>query len=102
MSDNQSGLWFTFGTILRGQYYFPSAIKCYEKSIQLGNDIALLHLATTLNNYCDTIDEIVSLCTRYIDKNPDDYMGYYVLARACLKQCKEVAMILISPNVPKI
>lgn len=88
LSDKQSGLWLTFGNILRVQYYFPSAVKCYEKSIELGNDTALLHLATTLNIYCDTIDEIVSLCTRYIDKNPDDYMGYYLLATSYLKQCK--------------
>ena len=49
LSDKQSGLWSTFGTILRGQYYFPSAIKCYEKSIQLGNQTALLALADTLD-----------------------------------------------------
>ena len=88
LSDKQSGLWLTFGTILSQQLYFPSAVKCFEKSIELGNDIALLHLAITLNIYYDTIDEIVSLCTRYMDKKPDDYMGYYVLARAYLKQCK--------------
>ena len=86
--NKQSGIWLTFGCILKAQYYLPSAVNCFEKSIELGNDIALLHLATTLNIYYDTIDEIVSLCTRYIDKSPDDYRGYYVLARAYLKQCK--------------
>ena len=88
LSDNQSDLWLTFGAILAQQHYLPSAIKCYEKSIELGNDTALLHLAFTLTIYYDTIDEIVSLCTRYIDKNPDDYRGYYALAQAYLKQCK--------------
>ena len=88
LSDKQSGLWSTFGTILRGQYYFPSAIKCYEKSIQLGNHKALLALADILNFMNDDINEIVSLCTKYIDKNPDDYLGYYLLAESYLKQCK--------------
>ena len=88
LSDNQSGLWLKFGIILRGQYYFPSAIKCYEKSIQLGNPTALLALADILNFLNDDINEITSLCTKYIDKNPDDYMGYYLLATFYLKQCK--------------
>ena len=88
LSDKQSGLWSTFGTILRGQYYFPSAIKCYEKSIQLGNQTALLALADTLDFMNGDINEIVSLCTEYIDKNPDNYSGYYLLATFYLKQCK--------------
>ena len=88
MSDKQSGLWSTFGTILRGQYYFLSAIKCYEKSIQLGNQTALLALADTLDFMNGDINEIVSLCTEYIDKNPDNYLGYYLLATFYLKQCK--------------
>ena len=88
LSDNQSGLWLTFGTILRGQYYFPSAVKCYEKSIQLGNHKALLALADTLDFMNGDINEIVSLYTEYIDKNPDDYLGYYLLAKSYLKQCK--------------
>ena len=88
LSDNQSDLWLTFGTILRGQYYFPSAIKCYEKSIQLGNHTALLALADILDLLNDDINEIASLCTKYIDKNPDDYLGYYLLAKSYLKQCK--------------
>ena len=88
LSDKQSGLWFTFGTILRGQYYFPSAIKCYEKSIQLGNQTALLALADTLDFMNGDINEIVSLYTEYIDKNPDNYLGYYLLAASYLKQCK--------------
>ena len=88
LSDKQSGLWWTFGTILRGQDYFPSAIKCYEKSIQLGNHTALLALANTLDSMNGDINEIVSLCTEYIDKNPDNYLGYYLLAKSYLKQCK--------------
>ena len=88
LSDNQSGLWLKFGTILRGQYYFPSAVKCYEKSIQLGNHKALLALADTLDFMNGNINEIVSLYTEYIDKNPDDYLGYYLLAKSYLKQCK--------------
>lgn len=88
LSDKQSGLWLTFGIILQQQHYLPSAIKCYEKSIELGNDTALLALADTLDFTNGDINEIVSLCTRYIDKNPDAYRGYYVLARAYLKQCK--------------
>lgn len=88
LSDNQSGLWLTFGTILRGQCYFPSAIKCYEKSIQLGNHTALLALANILNVMNGDINKIVSLCTEYIDKNPDNYLGYYLLATSYLKQCK--------------
>ena len=88
LSDKQSGLWLTFGTILRQQYYFPSAIKCYEKSIQLGNHKALLALADTLDFMNGDINEIVSLCTEYIDKNPNDYLGYYLLAKSYLKQCK--------------
>ena len=88
LSDKQSGLWSTFGTILRRQYYFPSAIKCYEKSIQLGNQTALLALADTLDFMNGDINEIVSLCTEYIDKNPDNYLGYYLLATFYLKQCK--------------
>ena len=88
LSDKQSGLWFTFGTILRKQFYFPSAIKCYEKSIQLGNHTALLALADTLDFMNGDINEIVSLCTEYIDKNPDNYLGYYLLAASYLKQCK--------------
>ena len=88
LSDNQSGLWLTFGTILRGQSYFPSAVKCYAKSIQLGNHKALLALADILDFMNSDINEIVSLCTEYIDKNPDNYLGYYLLATSYLKQCK--------------
>ena len=88
LSDKQSDLWLIFGTILRQQYYFPSAVKCYEKSIQLGNHTALLALANILNFMNDDINEIASLCAKYIDKNPDDYLGYYLLAESYLKQCK--------------
>ena len=88
LSDNQSGLWLTFGTILRKEFYLPSATKCYEKSIQLGNHTALLALADTLDFMNGDINEIVSLYTEYIDKNSDDYLGYYLLAKSYLKQCK--------------
>lgn len=88
LSDKQSDLWLTFGAFLGQQYYFPSAIKCYEKSIQLGNHTALLALAGILNFMNDDINEIVSLCTKYIDENPDDYFGYYRLAESYLKHCK--------------
>ena len=86
--DKQSDVWLTFGIILREQYCFPSAINCYKKSIQLGNQKALLCLAMTLDFLNDDINEIVSLCTKYIDTNPDDYSGYYLLAKSYLKQCK--------------
>ena len=88
LSNNQSGLWLTFGTLLRKEYYFPSAIKCYEKSIQLGNHTALLMLADILNFMNGDINEIVSLYTKYIDKKPDYYLGYYLLATFYLKQCE--------------
>lgn len=85
--DNQSNIWLTFGCILREQNYFPSAINCYKKSIQIGNDRALLHLAAALDLLNGDINEIVSLYKKYIDKNSDDYMGYYLLAKSYLKQC---------------
>ena len=85
--DKQSDVWLTFGRILEKQYYFPSAINCYEKSIQLGNHTALLWLGIILDRLNDDINEIASLYTKYIDKNPDDYIGYYLLAKSYLKQC---------------
>ena len=86
--DKQSNVWLTFGYILEEQYYFPSTINCYEKSIQLGNDTALLCLAAALDFLNKDINEISSLYTKYIDKNPDDYTGYYLLAKSYLKQCR--------------
>ena len=86
--DKQSDIWLTIGIFLAEQFYHPSAIKCYEKSIQLGNHTALLPLAIILDLLNDDINEIASLCTKYIDKNPDDYIGYYVLAKSYFKHCR--------------
>lgn len=84
----ESEVWLKFGCILEAQYYFPSAINCYKKSIELGNHRALLFLAMTLDFRNEDINEIAPLCIKYIDKNPDDYLGYYLLAKSYLKQCK--------------